>query len=834
MKPSPLSLARSFEQLKNRLEEQPAADLRLLWLAEFWPALSEFRDERSALSYFDEYRSFLKNDLDERSLVDLLPHELEPLLNITIELRRYDRDNHQDDDLTTQIEMLAAEAARKYFYVGAVREGLACLARTRGLPMPVDVVSGLATRGRGSRDPTPPSAHDSRRQVTPPTASVPGPDATEGAENPADEDICRAREVEDISELDLLRITREKLIASNSELVPAVSSILRNWEIERISVSFEEARCLFVEKNARGEHTRGRLRSLWGNAIFRRPGAVNHDLTLDNQPKAPDDPFVGCVHNSLDTVARLLGRSGNMHSRARQMPSSAGSPNMPGRPPGLPGKAHRIRARYRVTESDHTFTGDSIGLAAALVAYAQLLRPEIHKHERFVALEAAFTGGVGPDGRLTPVSADGLKKKIERAFFSPVRYLVLPEANLETARGCVDEFRRAYPHRRLHLVGASTLREVIDNLNIVRAERVCMGQFIARKAYKYSRATRIQVPILLALAYLLVCLIYPKAWVGFDWNPQYVRLTERGFEALNADSIRLWSAGYGCPALGPGCRWRIGDLDSDEENEVAFAPMGPDDSPCESDGYLYVYDDNGEGLFRRYCSISDEYPESTWRSTVEIRFAGHRDNPVIVTAMNKSYPAQAHIRFFNAAGDSLGWYINPGMAMAHDGIFSDALETGFIFLGINNALESTSLFVLNPEAAIGVAPPYSHPELDLSGVLHGRQFFYVLFPPTDLNRYYGLLYNAPHAVNVEPDGHIRVEVNEIRTNQLLCVYYYLDGNFRVVNVQVSDTFIEDRDALATAGKLPAVHWQTYTAHLLDAVTYWTDSGWVTEGELRGQ
>ncbi|MEW5796086.1 MAG: hypothetical protein AB1772_06960, partial [Candidatus Zixiibacteriota bacterium] len=181
MKPSPLAFARSFEQLRGRLESQPAADLRLLQLADFWPSLSQFHDDPSYRNYFDEFSSLLEHDISECAIIDLLPNELRQLLNIALEVssiatashvpgsgvgrvpapaeapgEKPDTDTpdlkrarsssvgHPSADLqhsesarqmpssadlrdAPHIHLLALEAARKFFYVGATDDALACL-----------------------------------------------------------------------------------------------------------------------------------------------------------------------------------------------------------------------------------------------------------------------------------------------------------------------------------------------------------------------------------------------------------------------------------------------------------------------------------------------------------------------------------------------------------------------------------------------------------------------------------------------------------------------------------------------------------------------------------
>jgi len=764
MDSSPLQFAKEFARLKTHLADQPAGDARLLLLVEFWASIRQYEASTAYRSYFDEYIPLLLQHINEENLYDLRPVELEGLLGVLCELSRSDAGFAHKIEIQDHLGVTTTELARKLFYAGAVEDGLR-------------VIGGL------ERDAAPP------------------------------------REIPDgLNEFDAFKLVCKNLAEGKDGLPLVLQAILDSWEGEREAISHEEANCLFVERDSRDRMGLGRLCVLRGSAEQRRRTATTDEVTFENQIKAPDDPFVGVVYDSLDAVRSVLKQTG--------FSGKAGS---------------RIRARFSIRGSDHTFTGDSIGLAAGLVTFTQLLKPEVLKQERFVAAEAAFTGAVDAAGRVLPVNEESLRLKIERAFFSPIKYLVLPESNVEVAKRYVDDLRKSYPRRQLRLSGVETLRDVIENRNIVRSEKVCVVEFVVRKAYKYSRATKVQVPllvVLLAVACLLYADLFPKHMPWFDWNPEYVKLTKTGFVALNADSIPLWSVEYECESLEHQSQWKIGDLDGDAENEVAFVPKAVKSSPCESNANLFVYDEDGKQLFQRDCTIHSEYPSDTSiqlpYSPRPIGFVESGDSTIIVTVVIASYPSRTHIKFWSASGDPLGWYINAGTAGADDRHFSSAAHVGFMYLGINSRVGSASLFVLPRDSSFGVSPPYADPEYDLENVKRGNQLCYVLFPPSDVNSCLHYPYNGPFALVVESDAVIRANINQAYEEGQPNIEYLLDmeRNFRVFDVKLSDRFKQVRGRLVQEGKLTEVDWSTYTDNLRDVITYWSDSGWVTEGQLR--
>jgi hypothetical protein len=762
MATSLLEFARGFEQLKLRLRTQPAGDLRLLLLIDYWPSLKPHTGVTGYQSYFDEFVPILIDHINPKNLEDLLPPELHQLLEVTLLLRRAESTRHYIETKNNCIDLTSTEAARKYIYAGAFSEGLKCLARGMEIKIPI-------------------------------------------LELPESE--------EPLSEIEFLKIIHAQLSTSDDPMVNSIGQILHDWEITHEALSFEEANCLFVERNEHDDQIRGRLRSLTGSAEYCRKGVKTDEVTFENRIKAPDDPFVGAVYGALEAVVSVLGRSG-MSAR----------------------NENHIRARFGITGSDHTFTGDSIGLSAALVAYTQLLQPEVLKHERFIACEAAFTGGVDASGYLQPVNNDTLKTKISRAFFSPVRYLVLPHANLESARSFIAELESEYPRRRLFLAGARTLADVIGNRNIIRAEKVCTGTYVMRKAHTYGRLVKIQVPLLLLLLYALICIVYPKAWFGFDWNPENIRMSDGNDKMVvfNRDSDLLWDIDFDCsPVLR--LYAEASDLDADGSNEVLYIKRLTDDFPCLTSAQLAVHDDNGRLMFNRSCNIMGEYPGDS--SNTQYYEARHlnifqsMDGPVVVTNFAEDNPARSHLKVWSSDGELLGWYVHSGHVyniMAED-VNGDG-EKELLGIGINNRAGGCGLFILPVKGSYGVSPPYEDVSVDLSDVQPGNQLHYILFPTSDLAQADSLPYaGAAHMAKL-PGERLRVDIL-VESGTAVWRSYYLDSKLQVYKISPSDIFWSRRQKFVEGGDLPPMELDSFCRWELERVRYWSENGWINKSPI---
>ena len=612
-------------------------------------------------------------------------------------------------------------------------------------------------------------------------------------------------ELEDLDAFEALRGLTESYAAKQTALSRVLRDIFDRWEAERTCVAHDRINCLFVEKGSHGAASRGRMRQLHGSVEPATSGQETDNISFDNQVKSPDDPFIGAAYDSLKAVRTVLAGSGL--TRRRETP---------------------YRAYFSIPDSKQTFTGDSIGLAVALVTFTQLLKPELRRQERFIASEVAVTGGLDESGNLNPVNERTLATKIERAFFSPVKYLVLPEGNLAEAKRCVDKLKRSFPRRRLHLLSAQRLSDVVENHNVIRSEKVCMGDFVVRTVVKYSRATKVQVPLLIVMLfalYALICDLFPKAWVGFDWNPEFVQVTEYGIEVLNKDSLFLWSVKCECKEINKKLVWDAGDLNGDGKNEIAFAPSSI--GPCDKNAVLYVYDSEGELLFNR--SMVQRMPNDEVGDQFEpahALFQTLNDRCVIITVASRSGPARGHVRIWSRTGDSLVTYVNkgfPGPCLLID-VDSNG-EDEMLFSGINNPMACVCLFALGDGPCSGESPPREPGP--------GPEDVYLLVPPTGVSRQLVEQYNCVLVVSEEAPGRLKVVVCEnISQNSRCHLSYYFDKRMRVTSVLAHDSYITQWESFVEQGLLPDESLDSVQERARDNVTYWTDSGWVTESDLR--
>jgi hypothetical protein len=777
MTQSPLQFAREFERLKSDLRTQPAPDLQLLQLSDFWTTHSALFRDTNYRSYLDEFQPLLLHLITDSTLFDMTLDELQRVRKALSELG-------QRAEIADKLGLVTNRLAQLFSYVGEHKQAEALLstAPPTGDKTFVGRVPSEAKRS-AEPDKDPPLSSPRRR----------------GSSDRA----------EDNQALD------SRLRGNDTPPEGAPPLAVGSTD----TIFHDRATCLFVERDDSGRTARGRMRTLIGRVELSGKSTPTDEITFANQIKTPDDPFIGVAYDSLDALRQVFKTQG--------MKNQASS---------------YYHAHFQIENSEHTFTGDSIGLALSLIAYTQLLQPEMLRLDRFLSSEVAFTGGVEKSGRVSPVSEETLSLKIERAFFSPVKYLALPDSNLDSARRHLEKLKGTYPHRHLALIPVERLTDALDDHNVVRSEKICIGEFVAKRAYKYTRTAKVQIPLLVVLMYLAVCLVYPKAWVGFDWNPAKFRVSEDEIRVLNVSNQFLWKVSFGCrikPDTNEPSQWssyQARDLNGDGVNEVLIMPVVARDSI--SMNRLFVYSAYGETLFVRDCAIVGQYPGDSPRMVLEsplLSVDTANGFMFIVTHLFWTGPAHQFIKIWDLKGNLKGWYINSGAAnyyYAYD-VNGDGKKE-LVFRAYANRMSSCGIFALPADSASGVSPPYEVVNgLDLSSVRRGNQIHYMLFPQTDVSKV-----ERPETNNEcsEPayvrDGTFRVMTCEYRG--LGDVYYTLDRRFRVIGAFGSDWFRQHRIELVMAGKLPPIGTGAYNRKLELSVTYWTPSGWMTEGELRTQ
>lgn len=160
------------------------------------------------------------------------------------------------------------------------------------------------------------------------------------------------------------------------------------------------------------------------------------------------------------------------------------------------------------------YRGSSLGLGGAVVSACNYFNYSNSKKRYKISNAAAFTGVVDKDGKVAAVSRESISDKIEAAFFSWVKYCVVPKENYNDAVEECEKLKRIYPTKEIEVFGIETVEEVFKHTELIRTEIL--------DAYEYTRSL-VERNKIKSLAALIVVLVIATAFLSSKFLPKDIK-----------------------------------------------------------------------------------------------------------------------------------------------------------------------------------------------------------------------------------------------------------------------------------------------------------------------
>lgn len=609
-------------------------------------------------------------------------------------------------------------------------------------------------------------------------------------------------------------------IASFGHLLPGISTDAPEptpIRAEYLADNAVTVDCFFVEDHPELKFaSRGRLLQLRATGLV-LPKATEDDILVVNPLEQPEDPFLGQARDSVAAARGLLERDHGLSS------------------------GQYFQIKFAIDSTGARFTGDSLGAAFAVAAVALLTRLAAMRRTARISPGVSLTGALTRQARLRTINLEGLKLKIERAFYSRIRWLVVPAEHLSDAQAHLDALSAAQNSgNSLGLIGADDLSALISDPRVVTWSESSYPAYLGKQFLRKFRSRWVEVPILIVLVLLLSSLAF---YFG-DREPVALDFDRAETSVVNRYGHALWQLPkWGDVPYSPDNAILL-DIDDNGTSEVLFVPSSQEKSARA--GWLHIYSAGGDSLKSVDARICQEYPGDSlpcneafgdlWCGVFSARVNGDLR---LITLVNRNNPARGQIKIWDSQANLRGWFINSGTCifeLAHD-LDGDGKEELF-FTGFANRMAGCAAWFLPADSARGVSPPYIRESatLDLTGVTRGNQLSYTLFSPSEIAKLYspqeyqgGLqarTLERDMILVVSAEGKNPVSGSEVWLN------YTFDSRFRLRSVSYDDHFKKERRLLIEQGKLPDIAEAAYLDSIACRVRYWQDSGWVTEGELR--
>ncbi len=482
---------------------------------------------------------------------------------------------------------------------------------------------------------------------------------------------------------------------------------------------------------------------------------------------------------------------------------------------------------FSFSEKNFRYSGESLGLPLALIAIAQkLLSAESRYHLSF-SREAAFTGKIDLTGEIKPIEAEGLGLKIRAAFYSGIKYLVIPASNLKEARGVLFNLLSRHPWRKLELIPARTLEDVLNDSRITLKKIDSYARYLFRKKKFTMRKWFLG---------LLAAGLVISSFILINRNPSYhfwkirhpvvLELHNGNLFARNQERQLLWVYRPSKPIVAESLQQKFEDLDGDGNPEILVSGNYKSDEKLRSE--IFCFNKKGEVQWsfrpgKRIQTLTDEFSNHFIINRFEVA-AFNQNSPekkVLIIANHTTwYPTQ--ITLLNSRGEILGEYWQAGRLGRDTLVIEDLDGDGWkeiILAGTNNDFQSACLLVLDPRAIIGCSPSSGNPEFQFKDLPPGKQEYYLLLPRTTINKVMGIRNYVTLVEISREDRTIDVTTSEYSSEMDCGMKYSFDFNLNPLLSRPADSLIEKTKELVISGLVPP-HALTELRSLKDIIRYW--------------
>lgn len=484
-----------------------------------------------------------------------------------------------------------------------------------------------------------------------------------------------------------------------------------------------------------------------------------------------------------------------------------------------------------------TYAGHSIGLALALLAFNRNLVIRDERRSLLFRTRVAVTGETTLRGEVSAADVPGLRRKIEAAFFSPLRALVVPRQNLAEARDFLYRLLAEHPRRRFTLIPAASLEEIVANRDVCLVQKLPFLRFVLRHsslALRYALSLAAFGGLLWSGLFLWR---HPELHFWKERTPAKVEFLADSFVVRNRDDQVIWK--YRAPGEllpNPTLEFSLAADITDDGRTEFICPLSVKEADVRTSP-IYCFSDRGKLLWKyvpgrevrtRVETFSNRY---NGRAIAAVPLGPGRGKGILIGASHSPwYPFQ--LTLLDAAGDKVGEFWNSGhfspRATAVEDIDGDGVPE-IIIGGQNNGYNAACLAVFDPRNLRGASPQHDTPDFELEGMAPGSEEFYILFPPSILNRLFRVRNFVDSLTVNREEKTIEVLVREYSDPGQGGVYilrYLFDYRLNVLKCKPEDDYLAKLKELHTMKVIPGVTREDIESWK-DLVRFWDGEKWTT-------
>lgn len=478
------------------------------------------------------------------------------------------------------------------------------------------------------------------------------------------------------------------------------------------------------------------------------------------------------------------------------------------------------------------YAGQSLGLPVTLLALSQKLRTFKAPHSLSISRQAAFTGRIDLNGQVLRIEPESLEMKIKAAFYSGLRYLVLPEENMKEASLILYQLLTRHPHRRLELIGAKSLMDIIEDERLIQRNSTSKIIWLIKTKRKLVAKTFFSVLFLTGLFFLFMFGSRSNYFPFKTSRPVVaMELHHDKLLAIGEKKEVLWAYQLKSSAETESLTQKLMDLEGDGKKEILVGVNYKEQEKRTSE--ILLFEPNGQLRWsfepgKRIKTLNDEFSNNYIVRNLGIwKLKNNSEEKFILVVANHAtwYPVQ--ITLLNSSGRIIGEYWQAGHLNRDACLVEDIDEDGWneiILGGTNNDFQCACLLVLDPRKVEGCSPSSGNPEFQFQGLPPGTQEYYILFPRTTLNQVMALRNYTRQLELLRTDKKIEASVTEFSKENPYEIIYNFDYHLQPLFSRPTDMTIEKIKEFMVQGILPPQA-LTELRILKEKIRFWDGEGW---------
>ncbi|MCE1164943.1 MAG: LamG domain-containing protein [Bacteroidetes bacterium] len=263
------------------------------------------------------------------------------------------------------------------------------------------------------------------------------------------------------------------------------------YELERLNgYSYDEINTILVEEEntETGDANLGLILPM--HCRLAKQGGTSGRIEFENNTDLTEHDFRESLENIRNTVRLLLHGEG-VHKE----------------PYG------KILLGY--DNMSNVYKGTSFLFAGSVISFCKVYNERLSRKRFAVSSSSAFTGSLDRHGSLQKLPSDSLKAKINTAFFSWIKNIILPAENAEEAKEIIAGLNRIYPNKTLNVTGLSSLNKITDISDVIITEEDSKSVHVRKLLKRYS----LQAVLMLSLIILVTGIYAAYMFLPRDIKP---------------------------------------------------------------------------------------------------------------------------------------------------------------------------------------------------------------------------------------------------------------------------------------------------------------------------